>query len=56
MPRCPLATDVCWTKRPIDAPFEDRTVACHVFDAGSGHPQAGGAAALTAGELEPTAG
>ena len=56
VPRCPLATDVCWTKRPIDAPFEDRTVACHVFDAASGHPQAGGAAALTAGELEPTAG
>jgi oligopeptide/dipeptide ABC transporter ATP-binding protein len=55
-PRCPHVADVCWTKRPIDAPFEDRTVACHVFDAASGHPQAGGAAALTAGELEPTAG
>jgi oligopeptide/dipeptide ABC transporter ATP-binding protein len=53
-PRCPHAADVCWTKRPVDAPFEDRTVACHVFDPESGHPQAGGAPALVAGELEAT--
>jgi oligopeptide/dipeptide ABC transporter ATP-binding protein len=55
-PRCPHVADVCWTRRPVDAPFEDRTVACHVFDPASGHPQAGGAAALAAGELAPTAG
>jgi oligopeptide/dipeptide ABC transporter ATP-binding protein len=55
-PRCPHVADVCWTRRPVDAPFEDRTVACHVFDPASGHPQAGGSAQLAAGELEPTAG
>ncbi|NYJ07208.1 oligopeptide/dipeptide ABC transporter ATP-binding protein [Petropleomorpha daqingensis] len=53
-PRCPHVADVCWNKRPIDAPFEDRTVACHVFDPSSGHPQAGNAAAQAAGELAPT--
>jgi oligopeptide/dipeptide ABC transporter ATP-binding protein len=54
-PRCPHVADVCWTKRPVDAPFEGRQVACHVFDPTSGHPQAGGSSALVAGELEPTA-
>lgn len=53
-PRCPHAADVCWTKLPVDARFGERTVACHVFDPASGHPQAGAAAALVAGELEPT--
>jgi oligopeptide/dipeptide ABC transporter ATP-binding protein len=55
-PRCPHVADVCWTKRPVDAPFEDRQVACHVFDPSSGHPQAGGSVALAAGDLAPTAG
>ncbi len=54
-PRCPHAAEVCWTTRPADTPFEDRVVACHVFDADSGHPQAGGAPDLVAGELAPTA-
>lgn len=52
-PRCPYVADVCWTKRPTDAAFGDRAVACHVFDATSGHPQAGSGDALMAGELEP---
>ncbi len=55
-PRCPHVADVCWTRRPVDAPFQGRTVACHVFDPASGHPQAGGSAQLAAGELAPTAG
>jgi peptide/nickel transport system ATP-binding protein len=53
-PRCPHAADVCWTTRPADTPFEGRTVACHVFDAASGHPQAGGAGELVSGALEHT--
>ena len=53
-PRCPHAAEVCWTTRPADTPFEGRTVACHVFDTESGHPQAGGAPALVSGELEHT--
>jgi oligopeptide/dipeptide ABC transporter ATP-binding protein len=55
-PRCPHVADVCWTKRPIDAPFEDRQVACHVFDPASGHPQAGAGAAQTAGAMPPPVG
>ncbi len=54
-PRCPHASEICWTKRPIDAPYDGRTVACHVFDPASGHPQAGEGLALAAGTLAPTA-
>jgi oligopeptide/dipeptide ABC transporter ATP-binding protein len=54
-PRCPYASEVCWTRRPVDAPYEGRTVACHIFDNTSGHPQAGQADALVAGKLQPTA-
>ena len=54
-PRCPYAADPCWTKRPIDAAFNGRTVACHIFDTDSGHPQAGQTEALVAGQLAPTA-
>lgn len=54
-PRCPQAASVCWTQRPIDAPFENRTVACHVFDAASSHPNAGRGAELVDGSLEPPA-
>jgi oligopeptide/dipeptide ABC transporter ATP-binding protein len=54
-PRCPFVADVCWSKRPIEAPFQDRKVACHVFDPASGHPQAGEGEALAAGELQPVA-
>jgi peptide/nickel transport system ATP-binding protein len=39
-PRCPRAADVCWTRRPIDSRVDDRLVACHLFDAESGHPEA----------------
>jgi peptide/nickel transport system ATP-binding protein len=54
-PRCPYAAEPCWTKRPVDASFEGRTVACHIFDSASGHPQAGRGDALVAGELQPAA-
>ena len=55
-PRCPHAAKVCWESRPVDAVFEERQVACHIFDSSSGHPQAGEAAALVAQQLAPTPG
>ncbi|MFC8361297.1 oligopeptide/dipeptide ABC transporter ATP-binding protein [Streptomyces griseorubiginosus] len=55
-PRCPHAAEVCWTRRPADAPFDGREVACHVYDPASGHPRAGDSDALAAGQLEATAG
>ena len=48
-PRCPMAADVCHTDRPKDVAVDESTVACHLFDPESGHPDAkvltGGAAA-----------
>lgn len=55
-PRCPHAAPVCWTKRPTHSAYEERQVACHVFDSASGHPQAGRGDELVAGKLEPTGG
>jgi oligopeptide/dipeptide ABC transporter ATP-binding protein len=49
-PRCPLAEEICWKRRPSDSAFAGRTIACHLFDETSGHP--GGAehrSALSAG-------
>ncbi|HVW18486.1 MAG TPA: oligopeptide/dipeptide ABC transporter ATP-binding protein [Solirubrobacteraceae bacterium] len=40
-PRCPHAHDVCLRRRPADTPVGERVIACHLFDAGSGHPDAG---------------
>lgn len=41
-PRCPHAHEVCSMQRPIAAPVDGRTVACHMFDPQSGHAEAGG--------------
>ncbi|MEV6345545.1 oligopeptide/dipeptide ABC transporter ATP-binding protein [Actinoplanes sp. NPDC051851] len=30
-PRCPSATDVCWSTRPADVAVGNRLVACHLF-------------------------
>ena len=38
-PRCPSVADVCWNARPVESPVERRTVACHIFDPRSGHPE-----------------
>lgn len=38
-PRCPTASDVCWTSRPRDIEMGERAVACHMFDQASGHPK-----------------
>lgn len=37
-PRCPLADEICWSRRPADVKFQGRTIACHLFDPTSGHP------------------
>ena len=39
-PRCPFAADVCRTVRPRDTVVDASTVACHLFDPQSGHPDA----------------
>ncbi|MHA6764939.1 oligopeptide/dipeptide ABC transporter ATP-binding protein [Streptacidiphilus sp. PAMC 29251] len=41
--RCPYAEAVCTTRRPLDREVGDSTVACHLYDPGSGHTLAGGA-------------
>jgi len=38
-PRCPSAAAVCSTTRPKDTPVDGSTVACHLYDPESGHPQ-----------------
>jgi peptide/nickel transport system ATP-binding protein len=40
-PRCPFASDVCWSKRPADDRVGHSVVACHMYDPASGHPRAG---------------
>jgi peptide/nickel transport system ATP-binding protein len=40
-PRCPFAADICWSKRPADDRVNGSVVACHMYDAASGHPRAG---------------
>jgi len=37
-PRCPHAADVCWSARPADTVLGPVTVACHMYDQASGHP------------------
>ena len=39
-PRCPFVHDVCTTSRPADTRVQDVTVACHLYDTSSGHPDA----------------
>lgn len=39
--RCAFAQEVCRTKRPADTPVGNRTVACHMYDATSGHTRLG---------------
>jgi peptide/nickel transport system ATP-binding protein len=39
--RCAFAEDICRTARPADSAVGDRRVACHLYDAGSGHSRAG---------------
>ncbi|MFT4081678.1 MAG: ATP-binding cassette domain-containing protein [Nocardioides sp.] len=39
-PRCVSASDVCWSKRPADTAVQDVTLACHLYDPASGHPDA----------------
>ncbi|WP_271986154.1 ATP-binding cassette domain-containing protein [Pseudoclavibacter terrae] len=39
--RCAFAQEVCLTKRPADTPVGNRTVACHMYDATSGHTRLG---------------
>lgn len=40
-PRCPHAAEVCWSHRPADTSYAGRTLACHMFDSGAGHPRSG---------------
>jgi oligopeptide/dipeptide ABC transporter ATP-binding protein len=40
-PRCAFAAEVCWSRRPTDVQVGQRTLACHAYDAASGHPSAG---------------
>jgi oligopeptide/dipeptide ABC transporter ATP-binding protein len=40
-PRCAFVEDVCRTARPADSVVGDRRVACHLYDASSGHSRAG---------------
>ncbi|PPF33379.1 ATP-binding cassette domain-containing protein [Pseudoclavibacter sp. AY1H1] len=47
--RCAFAQEVCRTKRPADTPVGERTVACHMYDATSGHTRLG--AGMPAAEL-----
>lgn len=37
-PRCPHASQVCWTVRPAEVEVDDATLRCHMFDPQSGHP------------------
>lgn len=37
-PRCPFASEVCWSRRPADLKVGAVSVACHRFDPSSGHP------------------
>jgi oligopeptide/dipeptide ABC transporter ATP-binding protein len=39
-PRCLRAADVCWSTRPADTVAGPVTVACHLYDPASGHPEA----------------
>ncbi|MBN1629760.1 MAG: ABC transporter ATP-binding protein [Thermoleophilia bacterium] len=39
-PRCPRDAEVCWAVRPADVTSDGRTVACHLCDHRSGHPEA----------------
>jgi len=43
-PRCPLVADVCLARAPALAVRGRHACACHLADAGSGHPQAGAGA------------
>lgn len=47
--RCAFSQAVCLTKRPADTPVGTRTVACHMYDASSGHTRLG--AGMPATEL-----
>jgi oligopeptide/dipeptide ABC transporter ATP-binding protein len=38
-PRCLHAADVCWSARPADTIVGPVTVACHMYDESSGHPE-----------------
>lgn len=37
-PRCPFASEVCWSQRPADVEVGTVSVACHRFVPSSGHP------------------
>lgn len=39
-PRCPEASDVCWSQRPRPVAVGERVLECHLFDEASGHPGA----------------
>ena len=39
--RCAFAQEVCTTDRPADTPVGERAVACHMYDATSGHTRQG---------------
>jgi peptide/nickel transport system ATP-binding protein len=54
-PRCLHAADVCWSTRPADTVVGPVTVACHMYDHASGHPEqaAPGSAATSAGPPGP---
>jgi oligopeptide/dipeptide ABC transporter ATP-binding protein len=39
--RCPHVADVCWSARPAETAVGEHVVACHAYDATSGHPAQG---------------
>jgi oligopeptide/dipeptide ABC transporter ATP-binding protein len=39
-PRCSHVASVCWQRRPTDTRIAEVIVACHIYDAESGHPEA----------------
>jgi oligopeptide/dipeptide ABC transporter ATP-binding protein len=52
-PRCLHAADVCWSTRPADTTVGPVTVACHMYDQASGHPDRGATSSASASSGSP---